>query len=116
MSFGNLTRLLLSNASFSQNLLWYGGYYGNLSRITVTYPHPELPGLIHLVFNDAPGYTTTIATMEDAVMVTDSPPHQSKLVIQWIHQNLKRKVTHLLVTHHHRENFLGPFYETRLDR
>lgn len=29
--------------------------------MTVTHPVPGLPGLIHLVFDDAPGYTTTIA-------------------------------------------------------
>lgn len=78
-------------------MLWYGGYPGSLNNITVTYPVPELPGLIHLLFNDAPAYTTTIAAMEDAVMVTDAPPHQSKLVIHWVEENLKRSVTHLLV-------------------
>lgn len=63
----------------------------------MTYPISGLPGLIHLVFNDAPTYTTTIANMENVVMVTDSPPHQSKLVIEWVRKNLKKKVTHLLV-------------------
>lgn len=86
----------------SQNMLWSGGYTGKLENVNVTYPVPELPGLIHLVFIDSPGYTTTIANMEDAVMVTDAPPHQSKLVIQWVEENLKKKVTHLLLSHHHR--------------
>lgn len=78
-------------------MLWSGGYTGKLENVNVTYPVPELLGLIHLVFIDSPGYTTTIANMEDAVMVTDAPPHQSKLVIQWVEENLKKKVTHLLV-------------------
>lgn len=82
----------------SQNLLWSGGYLGKLDNVEVTYPVPELPGLIHLVFRDAPGYTTTIVNVENAVMVTDAPPHQSKLVIEWVHKNLKKKVTHLLVS------------------
>ena len=82
----------------SQNLLWYGGYLGSLKNVTVSYPVPELPGLIHLQFNDAPGYTTTVAHMEDAVMVTDAPPHQSKLVIQWVKEHLNKSVTHLLVS------------------
>lgn len=63
----------------------------------MTYPVPELPGLIYLVFVDAPTYKTTIANMEDVVMVTDAPAHQSKLVIQWVQENLKKNVTHLLV-------------------
>lgn len=86
------------NFEDSQNLLWYGGYLGSINHVTVTYPVPELPGLIHLVFNDAPGYTTTIANMDNAVMVTDAPAHQSKLVIQWVRDNLKKNVTHLLVS------------------
>lgn len=78
-------------------MLWAGGYTGKLSNVNVIYPVPELPGLIYLVFVDAPIYTTTIANMEDVVMVTDAPPHQSKLVIQWVQENLKKNVTHLLV-------------------
>jgi hypothetical protein len=66
----------------TMNLLWYGGYAGNLSRVTVSYPIHSLPGLIHLVFDDSPAYTTTIIDTGDAVMVTDAPHHQSKLVIQ----------------------------------
>ncbi len=83
---------------YSQNMLWYGGYQGSLKNVIVTYPVPELPNLIHLFFTDAPAYTTTIANMEDAVMVTDAPAHQSKLVIQWIKENLKKSPTHLLVS------------------
>jgi hypothetical protein len=30
-------------------------------------------------------------------MVVDSPPHQSKLVIQWVKDNLKKPISHLLV-------------------
>ena len=81
-----------------QNLLWYGGYLGNLKNVTVTYPVKDMPQLIHLVFNDSPGYTTLIANLEDAVMVVDAPPHQSKLVIQWIKDNLNKSPTHLLVS------------------
>lgn len=76
----------------------------------MTSPVPELPGLIHLVFVDAPGYTTTIANMEDAVMVTDAPAHQSKLVIQCVQENLKKNVTHLLVCSPLMQ-FYAPFHD-----
>lgn len=64
----------------------------------MTYPIPELTELIYLVINDATAYKTTIVNTENAVMVTDAPPHQSKLVIEWVRKNLKKKVTHLLVS------------------
>jgi hypothetical protein len=79
-------------------MLWYGRYLGNLSNVIVTYPHPQLPNLIHLFFSDAPAYTATIANMENAVMVADAPLHQSKLVLQWVKENLKKEVTYLLVS------------------
>lgn len=62
-------------------------------------PVPELPGLYHLSFNDAPGYATTIAVMDNAIMVVDAPAHQSKLVIQYVQQTFNRNVTHLLVSY-----------------
>jgi hypothetical protein len=80
------------------NMLWYGGYQGTLKNLTVIQPVPGLPKLHHLTFNDAPAYRTLVAEFDDAVMVVDSPPHQSKLTIQWIHETLKRNVTHLLVS------------------
>lgn len=81
----------------SQNLLWYGGYPGKLSNLTITHPLPGVPKLWHLSFNDAPAVAQTIAEFTDRVMVVDSPPHQSKLVIQWVAENLKKPISHLLV-------------------
>jgi hypothetical protein len=80
------------------NMLWYGGYAGSLENLTVIHPVPQLPNLYHLTFNDAPAYRGLIAEFDDAVMVVDSPPHQSKLTIQWVQQTLHRNVTHLLVS------------------
>lgn len=65
-------------------------------QVNATYPVPELPGLIYLAISGSV-HTTTVANMEDVVMVTDAPPHQSKVVIQWVRENLKKNVTHVLV-------------------
>ncbi|KAI9851247.1 MAG: hypothetical protein M1838_004166 [Thelocarpon superellum] len=91
---------------FSMNLLWAGGYAGNLSRLTVTKPVPDLP-LSLLTFDDAPDYTTLVGDFSDGVMVVDSPPHQSLLVIQWVQENIGKPITHLLVTHHHHDHNYG---------
>lgn len=87
-----------TDSLISQNLLWYGGYPGKLSNITITHPLPGVPKLWRLSFNDAPAYAQTIAEFTDCVMVVDSPPHQSKLVIQWVAENLKKPISHLLVS------------------
>ena len=79
-------------------MLWYGGYAGSLENVTVIHPVPQLPKLHHLTFNGAQFYRGLIAEFDDAVMVVDSPPHQSKLTIQWVQQTLHRNVTHLLVS------------------
>jgi hypothetical protein len=72
-------------------MLWYGGYAGTLKNLTVIQLVPGLPKLHHLTFNDAPAYRKLVAEFEDAVMVVDSPPHQSKLTIEWIQGTLGRK-------------------------
>jgi hypothetical protein len=77
-------------------MVWYGPFQDTLANLTVTQPVAQLPNLYHLVFAGSI-YTCTVGIFDDAVLVTDAPPHQSKLVIQWVKQHLRRNVTHLLV-------------------
>ena len=79
-------------------MLWYGNYTGTLPNLTVINPIPSLKNLYHLTFDDSPLYTTTMAVFDDAIMVTDAPAHQSKLVIQYVQETFNRSVTHLLVS------------------
>ena len=92
---------------FSQNFFYAGPYAGKLSNMTVIKPIPSLPNLWHLTFNDNTVYRTTVAVFDDAIMVTDAPPQQSLLVIEWVKEKFNRPVTHLLVTHHHHDHNLG---------
>ena len=91
--FGQRANILSS----SGNLVWYGPYQGSLATLNVTQPVPELPNLYHLVFEGSI-YTCTVGVFDNFVMVTDAAPHQSKLVIQWVREQLHRNVTHLLVS------------------
>lgn len=79
------------------NMLWNGGYQGNLANITATNPMPGLP-LTNIVFNDAPAFSTLIGEFDKEVMVVDAPPHQSQLIIDWVNRNLQKKISHLLVS------------------
>jgi hypothetical protein len=92
---------------FSQNFFYPGPYSGTLPALTVIKPISSLPNLYHLTFEDNTIYRTTLAIFDDAVMVTDAPPYQSKLVIQYVQETFSRSVTHLLVTHHHHDHNLG---------
>lgn len=91
----------------TQNMFWAGGYLGTLPAIKAIKPVPGLDNLHHLTFEDTDVYRTIVAIFDDAVMVTDAPAHQSKLVIQYIKETFNRSVTHLLVTHHHHDHNYG---------
>jgi len=91
----------------SQNFIYAGPYSGTLPALKVIKPIPSLPNLYHLTFEDNTVYRTILAIFDDAVMVTDAPPHQSKLVIHYVQETFNRSVTHLLVTHHHHDHNLG---------
>lgn len=92
---------------FSQNFFYAGPYSGTLPSLQVIKPIDSLPNLYHLTFEDNNVYRTVVAVFDDAIMVTDAPPQQSLLVIQWVLEKFNRPVTHLLVTHHHHDHNLG---------
>lgn len=91
----------------TQNFIYAGPYSGTLPALKVIKPMDSLPNLYHLTFEDNTVYKTIVAVFDDAIMVTDAPPHQSKLVIQWVQETFNRSVTHLLITHHHHDHTLG---------
>ena len=78
-------------------MLWYGAYPENLPNLESINPIPSLSDLYHLTFKDYVSYITTLAIFEDAIIVTDAPAHQSKLVIEYVQETFIRNVTHLLV-------------------
>ena len=83
---------------WSANMLWAGNYTGTLANLSATHPLPDVPNLWFLQFQDAPGYSQLIMEFENGVIVADSPPHQSLLIIQWIKQTLNKPITHLWVS------------------
>ena len=90
-------------------MLWYGTYRGTLTKLIVVKPIPELPNLFHLTFADNVSYRTILAIFDDAVMVTDAPAHQSKLIIQYVQETFHRSVTHLLVSHQYQFSHQAPW-------
>jgi hypothetical protein len=82
---------------WNDNMLYSTQYTGTLNNVSATHPAPGLDHVWRLVFKDSPGYTQLVLDFDDAVFVLDAPPHQSDLVIQWVQQNLGKRVTHLWV-------------------
>lgn len=109
---------------WSTNNLWSGTYGGKLSNLSATHPIPDVPQFWHLTFLDDQSFTQIVMEFDDAVIVGESPVHQSHLVIQWINEVLKRNITHIWVsvnllsvvctllkyaqpTHHHHDHSYG---------
>lgn len=82
---------------YSSNMLYNGKYTGTLGNLSATNPIESLPNLWALTFKDSPAYSQMVMEFEDAVIVTDAPPHQSHLVIQWVQQTLERNISHIWV-------------------
>ena len=78
------------------NYLWAGAYQGSLANLSATNPLPDMPQVWLLNFADS-SYQQVVIELENAVLVVDSPPHQSHLVLQWVRDALGKEVTHVWV-------------------
>ncbi|KAH7159271.1 hypothetical protein DER46DRAFT_508618 [Fusarium sp. MPI-SDFR-AT-0072] len=89
------------------NYLWSGAYRGTLMNLSATTSLPGMPGVWFLNFPDGSGYQQVVVEFEKEVLVLDSPPHQSHLVLQWARETLGKAVTHVWPSHHHHDHALG---------
>ncbi|KAF5026944.1 hypothetical protein F66182_974 [Fusarium sp. NRRL 66182] len=86
--------------------LWPGAYSGTVEAMdaVATQPYQDVPGL--WILNEA--LRQAVIELEDgSVIVLDAPPHQSKVVIEWVRQKLGKNVTHVWPTHHHHDHAFG---------
>lgn len=77
--------------------IWSGPYSGTLANASSTTLAADLPGAYHLVFLDNPNFGQIILEFEESVIVFESPPHQSDLVIRWVKENIGKPISHLYV-------------------
>ncbi|KAH7116419.1 hypothetical protein EDB81DRAFT_668834 [Dactylonectria macrodidyma] len=90
----------------ASNFVWSGPYTGTFEALDASAEQPfqDVPGLwiLNMVMRQA------VVELEDgSVIVLDAPPHQSKLVIDWVQQRLGKNVTHVWPTHHHHDHSFG---------
>ncbi|CAM1504906.1 Fc.00g024970.m01.CDS01 [Cosmosporella sp. VM-42] len=93
---------------FSSNMLWSGITNATVEGLKDEQPVPGLPHVHCLILDDDQlGVKQVIIEFETAVIVCDAPPQWTSKVIEWIAQNIKKPVTHLFPTHHHRDHSGG---------
>lgn len=86
----------------SANFLWPGAYTGTKESIAASFAQPlqDLPGFWTISPGGDLGMRQGLIELEDgSVIVLDAPPHQSKLVIEWVQGNLGKNITHVWVRH-----------------
>ncbi|KAK1710317.1 uncharacterized protein BDZ83DRAFT_724054 [Colletotrichum acutatum] len=94
----------------SANFLWPGAYTGTKESIagSISQPLQDLPGFWTISPGGDLGMRQGFVELEDgSVIVLDAPPHQSKLVIEWVQANLGKNITHVWPTHHHHDHAFG---------
>ncbi|EXF77874.1 hypothetical protein CFIO01_04128 [Colletotrichum fioriniae PJ7] len=94
----------------SANFLWPGAYTGTKESIAASFAQPlqDLPGFWTISPGGDLGMRQGLIELEDgSVIVLDAPPHQSKLVIEWVQGNLGKNITHVWPTHHHHDHAFG---------
>ncbi|PSN63136.1 hypothetical protein BS50DRAFT_648585 [Corynespora cassiicola Philippines] len=94
----------LSEYAYTYAWAPFGGTFANLSA---SQPFPDLPGVWLLNLRDGIGYSQVVLELDDAVIVLDSPAHQSHIVIQWAKEVLGKPVTHVWPSHHHHDHTMG---------
>lgn len=96
---------------FYESGLWYGpfGLGLNSSAVLVkpVFPGGNVPQIMNLCVG-GPGYTQLLIEFDDGLVITDAPAHRSKLILQWVKDNMKgKKITHVVPSHHHRDHVGG---------
>lgn len=91
--------------------LWFGpfGNFFNTSAVVMApvFPRGSVPQIMNLYVAD-PNYLQLLVEFDDGLVITDAAPHRSKIVLQWIEENLPgKKVTHVVPSHHHRDHTGG---------
>lgn len=96
---------------FYESGIWYGpfGKALNASSVVVkpVFPGGNVPQIQNLCVG-GPGYTQLLIEFDDGLVITDAPAHRSKLILQWVKENMHgKKITHVVPSHHHRDHTGG---------
>ena len=91
---------------FYETGLWSGPFDFNTSDVVATHPLPGIPQ-IQSVYIGYPDYVQLVVEFGDGVLVTDAPPHRSKILIKWVAEKLGKSVKNVAPSHHHHDHAYG---------
>ena len=89
--------------------LWGGPFreFYNASNVIVGHPIPGLKEIMTLYIGYA-DYVQLLVEFEDGLLITDAPPHRSKIILDWVKSNMQgKRITHVVPSHHHRDHAGG---------
>lgn len=68
-----------------------------------------VPGLDNVlaVHIEYPDYVQRVVEFEEGVLITDTPGHRPKILLQWVTEHFNKTVTHVVPSHHHRDHAGG---------
>lgn len=93
---------------FFEASLWGGPFesFYNTSNITVNYSIPSIPQIMSVYVGYA-DYVQLVVNFTDGILVTDAAPHRSRILLQWVKENFKKPINHVVPSHHHRDHAGG---------
>ena len=86
--------------------LWGGPFPYNVSDLVIEYPIPSIPA-IKSVWIGYADYVQFLIDLDEGFLVTDAPPHRSKIILEWVKQNSNKNITHVVPSHHHHDHAGG---------
>ena len=89
--------------------LWSGpfGEAFGVSDVVVQHPIPGSEQIMTL-FIGYPDYVQVLVEFESGILITDAPPHRSKIVLEWVDLHMHgKRITHVVPSHHHRDHAGG---------
>jgi hypothetical protein len=94
---------------FFEAALW-GGPFGEIfdaSNVTIGHPIEGLDE-IRTIYVGYADYVQLLVEFEDGLLITDAPPHRSKIILDWVDSHMQgKKITHVVPSHHHRDHAGG---------
>jgi hypothetical protein len=89
--------------SFLETGLWSAPFDLNTSDVASTHPRPFIPH-IRSLYIGYPEYVQLLVNFSFFVLITDAPPHCSKILLQWIAGNIGKPVRYVAPSHHHHDH------------
>lgn len=86
--------------------LWGGPFPYNVSDLVIEFPIPSIP-TIKSVWIGYADYVQFLIEFDEGFLVTDAPPHRSRIILEWVKQNSKKRITHVVPSHHHYDHAGG---------